>query len=73
MAGYPLYFQPIVDHLAYSKLRHWDLIVRKLAASALALIVPLRPDSCLPLLVNLVKIAVNSSGVTQQGAVTGIG
>ncbi len=56
IASYEEYFRPFVEHLAYQKLRHWDLEVKRIAACSLSLMVPLNPQlfggEVLPALVN---------------------
>jgi len=43
VAACELYRQPLLEHLVYVKLRHWDRAVRELAASALAALTPADP------------------------------
>lgn len=40
VAACELYRQPLLEHLVYVKLRHWDRAVRELAAAALASLTP---------------------------------
>jgi len=37
------YFDSFVDHLAFNKLKHWELDLRRLAAASLALMTPINP------------------------------
>jgi hypothetical protein len=43
VAACELYRQPLLEHLVYVKLRHWDRAVRELAATALAALTPADP------------------------------
>ena len=44
VASYEAYFKPFVEHLAYQKLRHWDLEVKRIGACSLSLMCPLNPS-----------------------------
>ena len=43
VANYDIYFKAFIEHLAFVKLRHWELDIRKLAAATLALMTCLNP------------------------------
>lgn len=44
IASYKEYFRPLVEHLCYQKLRHWDLEIKRISACSLSLMVPLDPQ-----------------------------
>ena len=44
VSSYDIYFEPFVQHLSLNKLRHLDINTRTRAASAMGLMVPLRPE-----------------------------
>lgn len=44
IASYPAYFACFVENLAFSKLKHWELELRRLAAASISVITPLNPE-----------------------------
>eukprot|EP01087_Luapelamoeba_hula_P025269 TRINITY_DN9952_c0_g1_i1.p1 TRINITY_DN9952_c0_g1~~TRINITY_DN9952_c0_g1_i1.p1 ORF type:complete len:1366 (-),score=225.40 TRINITY_DN9952_c0_g1_i1:17-4012(-) len=70
-----LYKQPMIDHLAYVKLIHWDTSIRTLAAKALGNFVPLRTDYIAEVILpKLVALAVDPHEeiITRHGSLVGI-
>jgi hypothetical protein len=74
IASYEEYFRPFVEHLAYQKLRHWDLEVKRIAACSLSLMAPLNPQffggEVLTALVNYLD---SESASVRLGSVIGLG
>ncbi|KRX05461.1 Armadillo-type fold [Pseudocohnilembus persalinus] len=74
VSWYQEYFSPFVEHLAFVKLKHLDIEIRKLSAAALALMTPLNPKLVAQqILPGLIDLCFNDNVHIRHGAVYGIG
>ena len=74
IAQFPQYLQFMIDHLVDQKLKHWDIIIRQLAACSLSVLSPFSPDyfinSVLPKLLGQVF---DTNLIIRHGAILGAG
>ncbi len=74
VAQYPDYFEALVVHLMEVKLRHWEPIVRQLAACALSVLVPFSPEFYINVVMHkLIPLTVDNNLATRHGAILGVG
>ncbi|NXP59203.1 TBCD protein, partial [Chloropsis cyanopogon] len=70
IAGFPEYTQPMIDHLVYMKINHWDSVIRELATKALHNITPQAPEYMANVVLpRLLPLSVGSDLHTRHGAI----
>jgi hypothetical protein len=73
VAQFPEYFESMVNHLAFIKLRHWEPAIRELAAQSLAAISPFNPDLVInKVLPKLIEACVDKALHVRHGAILGV-
>lgn len=73
VASFPEYFVPIVIHLSFVKLKHWDQDIRRLTSATLALITPLNPKFIADeILKGLIQFCFDDSVQIRHGAIYGV-
>ena len=73
VSHYEEYYYEFVEHLATVKLKNWDADLRKLAASTICLLTPLKPDYIAhKVLPRLTDLCVSESIMVRHGAIYGI-
>lgn len=74
VGNYPVYFKPLVDHLANCKLIYWNNNIRELSAQALANLTVLNPDYMLHTIIPLLLPKTLSSDLQERhGVLLGVG
>jgi hypothetical protein len=74
IAQFPEYLQFMVDHLVEQKLKHWDIVIRQLAACSLSVLAPFAPEYFIHgVLQKLVAQVFDNNLVHRHGAILGAG
>lgn len=74
IAQFEEYLQFMIDHLVDQKLKHWDIIIRQLAACTLSVLTPFAPDYFSNnILGKLVGQVFDNNLVIRHGAILGAG
>mmetsp|Transcript_4041 Transcript_4041/g.3867 ORF Transcript_4041/g.3867 Transcript_4041/m.3867 type:complete len:1193 (-) Transcript_4041:55-3633(-) len=74
VAQYPEYLHSLVDHLVEVKLKHWDIIIRQLAACSLSVLVPFDPNYYIQVVIpKLLPEVYDNNLITRHGAILGVG
>ena len=73
VAQYPEYLHCLIDHLMEVKLKHWDIVIRQLAACALSVLAPFDPNYYLTkVMPKLIPFTVDNNLVVRHGAILGV-
>ena len=73
MSSFDIYYQPFIEHLAYTKLQHQDKNLRTKSAAALGVMVPLNPKLFVcEVIPNLITKILDEMINTRHGSLFGL-